>query len=73
MGYGTVVTLSSGETCTFLEDGDEVILHYRCRREGQPSLGFGECRGVLPSPAGLLRSPLQSAGVRMTPLRTSRQ
>lgn len=42
--------LASGETRTFLEDGDEVILRARCRREGHPSLGFGECRGrVLPS------------------------
>ncbi|THG86411.1 fumarylacetoacetase [Pseudomonas sp. A-1] len=41
------LTLASGETRTFLEDGDEVILRARCRREGQPSIGFGECRGVL--------------------------
>jgi fumarylacetoacetase len=41
------LTLASGETRTFLEDGDEVILRARCRREGYPSIGFGECRGVL--------------------------
>ncbi len=42
--------LASGETRTFLEDGDEVILRARCTREGYPSLGFGECRGrVLPA------------------------
>jgi len=41
------LTLANGETRTFLEDGDEVILRARCRREGYPSIGFGECRGVL--------------------------
>lgn len=42
--------LANGETRTFLEDGDEVILRARCKREGYPSLGFGECRGrVLPA------------------------
>lgn len=46
-GGKQTLTLSSGETRTFLEDGDEVILRARCRREGQPSIGFGECRGVL--------------------------
>ncbi len=46
-GGKQALTLSSGETRTFLEDGDEVILRARCRREGQPSIGFGECRGVL--------------------------
>jgi len=39
------LTLASGEERTFLEDGDEVILRARCRREGYPSIGFGECRG----------------------------
>lgn len=37
--------LSSGETRTFLEDGDEVILKARCQGPGLPSIGFGECRG----------------------------
>lgn len=37
--------LSSGETRTFLEDGDEVILKARCQRPGLPAIGFGECRG----------------------------
>ncbi len=39
------VKLASGETRTFLEDGDEIILRARCRREGHASIGFGECRG----------------------------
>ncbi|UNG16869.1 fumarylacetoacetase [Stutzerimonas zhaodongensis] len=37
--------LLSGETRTFLEDGDEIILKARCRRDGHASIGFGECRG----------------------------
>ena len=42
--------LPSGETRTFLEDGDEIILNARCRRDGQASIGFGECRGrVMPA------------------------
>ena len=44
------LTLSSGETRSFLEDGDEVILRARCERDGGPSIGFGDCRGtVLPA------------------------
>ncbi|MEH3024104.1 MAG: fumarylacetoacetase [Pseudomonas oryzihabitans] len=39
------VPLPSGETRTFLEDGDEVILRARGQRPGLPSIGFGECRG----------------------------
>lgn len=41
------VRLASGETRAFLEDGDEVIFHARCRREGYAPIGFGECRGVV--------------------------
>ncbi len=42
--------LPGGETRTFLEDGDEVIFHAFCQRDGHPRIGFGECRGtVLPA------------------------
>ena len=41
------VELAGGEVRRFLEDGDEVILRARCQREGQVSIGFGECRGVV--------------------------
>ena len=42
--------LPGGETRTFLEDGDEVILRARCEAPGLPGIGFGECRGrVLPA------------------------
>jgi fumarylacetoacetase len=53
-GYGSLMELSadgqrrigldSGETRSFLEDGDEVIFHAYCRREGYAGIGFGECR-----------------------------
>jgi fumarylacetoacetase len=47
------VTLESGETRRFLEDGDEVVLRARAMREGHAGIGFGECRGVIsPAPSG---------------------
>ena len=39
------MTLSSGETRSFLEDGDEAVLRAHCHRDGFASIGFGECRG----------------------------
>jgi fumarylacetoacetase len=41
------VTLASGETRRFLDDGDEVIMRASCAREGFASIGFGECRGTI--------------------------
>ncbi|MEX2218470.1 MAG: fumarylacetoacetase [Phycisphaerales bacterium] len=44
--------LPSGETRTFLADGDEVIFKGYCERDGFRRIGFGECRGrVLPASA----------------------
>lgn len=53
-GYGSLselsqagtrtITLHNGETCTFLENGDEVIFRARCHRDGYAPIGFGECR-----------------------------
>jgi fumarylacetoacetase len=37
-------TLDSGETRTFVENGDEVIFRAHCRRTGFTPIGFGECR-----------------------------
>ena len=37
--------LASGETRTFLEDGDEVIQRGVCARDGCAAIGFGEARG----------------------------
>lgn len=39
------LSLPSGEMRTFLEDGDEVVIRARARREGFATIGFGECRG----------------------------
>ncbi len=39
------ITLASGETRAFLEDGDELILRAHARRDGCIAIGFGECRG----------------------------
>jgi fumarylacetoacetase len=44
-GGKQLMELPGGETRTFLEDGDEIILKARCRRDGYASIGFGECRG----------------------------
>jgi fumarylacetoacetase len=39
------LTLSSGETRSFLENGDEVILKAWCETDGAVRIGFGECIG----------------------------
>jgi fumarylacetoacetase len=39
--------LANGETRTFLEDGDTVILRGRCTAPGRRAIGFGECRGTV--------------------------
>jgi len=39
------IELASGETRTFLEDGDEVTLKAWCKAEGAVRIGFGECVG----------------------------
>jgi fumarylacetoacetase len=41
------LTLANGETRTFLQDGDAVILRGSCQREGARRIGFGECRGTV--------------------------
>ena len=41
------ITLASGETRKFLEDGDEVIMRGFCERSGATRIGLGECRGVI--------------------------
>jgi len=53
-GYGSLMELSadgqrqivlaSGESRTFLENGDEVIFRAHCRKAGCTPIGFGECR-----------------------------
>ena len=41
------LTLPSGETRRFLEDGDTVVMRAHCRRDGFASIGFGECTGTI--------------------------
>jgi len=44
------INLATGETRTFLEDGDCIVLRGHCEREEARRIGFGECRGtVLPA------------------------
>ncbi|MDM0049695.1 fumarylacetoacetase [Variovorax sp. J22R115] len=46
------IRLANGETRTFLEDGDTVILRGYCQREGFRRIGFGECRGTVAASRG---------------------
>jgi fumarylacetoacetase len=39
--------LPGGESRTFLEDGDEVIMRGHCEHEGARWIGLGECRGIV--------------------------
>lgn len=41
------LTLANGETRTFLEDGDTVILRGHCERAGAVRIGFGEASGTV--------------------------
>jgi fumarylacetoacetase len=44
------LTLESGETRSFLEDGDEITLKAWCEGDGAVRIGFGECVGkVVPA------------------------
>jgi fumarylacetoacetase len=47
------IALPSGETRTFLEDGDEVIMRGTCKRPGATPIGFGDCRGIVLPASGL--------------------
>ncbi len=44
------IRLPGGESRTFLQEGDEVILRGVCAREGVRGIGFGECRGTVAGP-----------------------
>ena len=46
-GGNQPLTLPSGETRTFLEDGDTVIFRGACSAPGFVRIGFGEVRGML--------------------------
>lgn len=42
---GKPICLPSGETRTFLEDGDEITFRACTSAKGLPRIGFGECKG----------------------------
>jgi fumarylacetoacetase len=44
---GTALELPSGETRTFLADGDEVVMRGFCERRGVVRIGFGDCAGTV--------------------------
>ena len=44
-GGSEPLALASGETRTFLEDGDEIVLRAWCEAEGAVRIGLGECVG----------------------------
>jgi fumarylacetoacetase len=46
-GGKTPVPLPNGETRTFLENGDTIILKAFCERDGYPRIGFGQCSGTI--------------------------
>ncbi|QRY49917.1 fumarylacetoacetase [Mycolicibacterium septicum] len=48
-GGNNPITLPNGETRTFLEDGDEVVLTASAHRPGAATIGFGECVAVVQS------------------------
>jgi fumarylacetoacetase len=41
------ISLGAGVERGFLEDGDEVVFHGYCEREGFVGIGLGECRGTV--------------------------
>jgi fumarylacetoacetase len=41
------LTLPTGESRKFLEDGDEVVMRGWCEREGFARIGLGECSGMV--------------------------
>ncbi len=46
-GGKRAITLADGETRTFLEDGDRVILRGWCEQPGCARIGFGEASGTV--------------------------
>ena len=50
-GGKKALTLENGETRTFLQDGDAIILRAHCVRNGFRRIGFGDCAGQVLAPA----------------------
>ena len=52
VGGKQTLELENGETRTFLQDGDAVVMRGWCQKEGAARIGFGDCVGtVLPAKA----------------------
>jgi fumarylacetoacetase len=51
-GGRQALQLADGETRTFLEDGDRVILRGWCERAPYVRIGFGEAAGIVRPAAG---------------------
>lgn len=49
-GGKAAITLPNGETRTFLEDGDTVIMRASCAKKGAKTIGFGEVSGTILPP-----------------------
>ncbi|WP_326542108.1 fumarylacetoacetase [Pseudorhodoferax sp.] len=47
LGGKQPITLPNGETRTFLEDGDTLVLRGWCERDGAVRIGLGEARGTV--------------------------
>ena len=47
------ITLPTGETRAFLDQGDEVILQAYCESEGFIPIGLGACRGTIMPPKNM--------------------
>jgi fumarylacetoacetase len=47
LGGQQPVPLPGGETRSFLQDGDTLILRAHCHVAGARRIGFGECRGTV--------------------------
>ncbi len=47
VGGSQEITFPTGETRTFVEDGDEVVMRAWCQKEGAARIGFGECRSII--------------------------
>ena len=52
------ITLPNGETRTFLQDGDTVILRGFCERAGRRRIGFGDCAASVQAASRLVVNPV---------------
>jgi fumarylacetoacetase len=45
--HSSPIRLPTGETRTFLEDGDQIIFCAYAQKQGLPRIGFGDCAGTI--------------------------